>query len=398
MAVAIHGLLGNISSMSAHPPVASYASKSVRWYQFGKRVLERRKWLRHLRWQAVSRALGEDDAILSEKAGQAATAFCDALDATELPIDQDRSGALRRMGRWVREKITWGVRFPDYRGRLSLTFDDRLKAWIKDTSESPIGRKALDFAQYHVNEEDRSTLFAEAVLNEAHGVLIEAREGETPGAARWEMAAEIHRYVPDSEIRRRHQRWKSSARAISAGGTAAVTTQVFTEDLAKSITLGVALTALTAIVELTISSRTLSGPQIAVREQVRAWLEEALVARLWGNLRWVGEWGKQIEEAGRPLPVGDLIMAMARNLVTIQPLQDDAKVFRDVDRLREHALSVSDPELLAFLVRLETALRHKPDTLPYAFRALITSVRERNMIGEAEPGARSVMLRASTGD
>ncbi|MEQ4720223.1 hypothetical protein [Nonomuraea sp. B19D2] len=384
--------------MSAHPPVASYVGKSVRWYQIGKKVIERRNWLKYLRWQAVSRALSEDDTILSEKVGQAATAFCDALDVTEIPIDQDRSGMFRRMGRWVREKITWGVRFPDYRGRLSLTFDDRLKAWIKDAAESPMGRKALDFAQYHVGEEERGALFAEAVLNEAHGVLIEAREGESPGAARWEMAAEIHRYVPDSEIRRRHQRWRSSARAISAGGTAAVTTQVFTDDLTKSITLGVALSALAAIVELTISSRTLSGPQIAVREQVRAWLEEALVARLWGNLRWVGELGKQIEETGRPLPIGDLIMAMARNLVTIKPLDDDAKVFRDVDRLREHALSVSDPELLAFLVRLETALRHKPDTLPHAFRALITSVRERNLIGEADPGARAVIMRGNTED
>ncbi|SDI68075.1 hypothetical protein [Nonomuraea jiangxiensis] len=384
--------------MSTHPPVASYVGKSVRWYQIGKKVIERRNWLKHLRWQAVSRALSEDDTILSEKVGQAATAFCDALDITEFPIDQDRSGMFRRMGRWVREKITWGVRFPDYRGRLSLTFDDRLKAWIEDAAESPMGRKALDFAQYHVNEEGRSALFAEAVLNEAHGVLIEAREGESPGAARWEMAAEIHRYVPDSEIRRRHQRWRSSARALSAGGTAAVTTQVFTDDLTKSITLGVALTALAAIVELTISTRTLSGQQIAVREQVRAWLEEALVARLWGNLQWMGDLGKQIEETGRPLPIGDLIMAMARGLVTIRPLDDDAKVFRDVDRLREHALSVSDPELLAFLVRLETALRHKPDTLPHAFRALITSVRERNMLGEAEPGGRPMVTRAYAGD
>ncbi|MED7928183.1 hypothetical protein SMD20_28270 [Nonomuraea sp. LP-02] len=382
--------------MSAHPPVASYVGKSVRWYQIGRRVAERRKWLKYLRWQAISRALSENDTILSEKVGQAATAFCDALDITEFPIDQDRSSALRRLGRWAREKITWGIRFPDYRGRLSLTFDDRLKTWVKEAAESPMGRKALDFAEYHVNKEGRSALFAEAVLNEAHGVLIEAREGESPGAARWEMAAEIHRYVPDSEIRRRHQRWRSTARAISAGGTAAVTTQVFTDDLTKSVTLGVALTALTAIVELTISTRTLSGPQIAVREQVRAWLEEALVARLWGNLRWVGELGKQIEETGRPLPVGDLIMAMARNLVTIEPFDDDAKVFRDVDRLREHALSVSDPELLAFLFRLETALRHKPNTLPHAFRALITSVRERNAIGEADTGARLGITQTNT--
>ncbi|TXK35402.1 hypothetical protein [Nonomuraea sp. C10] len=381
--------------MSTHPPVASYVGKSVRWYQIGKKTIERRNWLKYLRWQAVSRALSEDDTILSERVGQAATAFCDALDITEFPIDQDRSGVFRRMSRWAREKVTWGVRFPDYRGRLSLTFDDRLKAWIGDAAESPMGQRALDFAQYHVKEEGRSALFAEAVLNEAHGVLIEAREGESPGAARWEMAAEIHRYVPDSEIRRRHQRWRSSARAISAGGTAAVTTQVFTDDLSSSLTLGVALTALAAIVELTISTRTLTGQQIAVREQVRAWLEEALVARLWANLQWAGGLARQVEATGRPLPVGDLIMAMARNLVTIKPLDDDAKVFRDVDRLREHALSVSDPELLAFLVRLETALRHKPDTLPHAFRALITSVRERNTLGEVEPGGRQMIIRAS---
>ncbi|WP_157518219.1 hypothetical protein [Herbidospora mongoliensis] len=386
--------------MSAHPPVARYAGASVRWYQFGKKTLEKRRWLKHLRWQAVSRALSEDDTIVSEKVGQAATAFCDALDITELPIDQDRSGLLRRTGRWVREKITWGIRFPDYRSRLSLTFDDRLRAWIKEAAESAPGRKALDFAHYHLDEEDRAKRFADAVLNEAHGVLIEAREGEAPGAARWEMAAEIHRYVPDSEIRRRHQRWRSSARALSAGGTAAVTTQVFTEDFSKSITLGVALTALAAIVELTISSRTLTGPQIAVREQVRAWLEEALVARLWANLRWMGDWGKQAEETGRPLPISDFIMAMARNLVTIEPLDEDAKVFRDIDRLREHALSVSDPELHAFLIHLETALRHKPDTLPHAFRALITSVRERNMItdGDTSLAPRSVVTRGQASD
>lgn len=375
----------DMSPASSYSRIPGNLGKSVRWYQIGKKTLDRRSWLKYLRWQAVARALKGDQGLISEKVGQAATAFCDVLERTDLPIDQDGSG-VRRLSKWTREKITWGIRFPDYRGRLSETFDDRVRVWVKEAAASAAGRRGLEFAGYDIEEEGAEKKFAESVLAEIHALLIEAREGEAPGAVRWEMAAEINRHIPDSEVRLRHDRMRKAARAVSAGGSAAITTQVFTDDWTKAFTLGVVLTALTAIVELTISAKLLSVAQIAGREQVRAWLEEVLVARLWPNLRWADGIGERIELSGRTVSIGDLIIALAKGMVHIDPLNDDSKVFVDLNRLMDHSMNSGDHELMSFLIRLETALRFKPNSLPHAFRALITSVRERNLLDEA-PGS-----------
>ncbi len=203
---------------------------------------------------------------------EAALRMCEILDSIAIPMEVE-DGLLNKWGRWIREKITRGVRYPLHDGPYCHTYYDRLHSWAEATAKSEAGNAALDYAGFPPGE-DRARLFANRVVAKTSGLLLSHDLPDSLNRLREKMATEVHRSTSWKEEAATYRRFMTIARATGAGVASTLVFDVgFGQELSNSLTMGGLAAASTATAGITSGGfGGLTGQMKAARRQVRAWL------------------------------------------------------------------------------------------------------------------------------
>lgn len=347
-------------------------SKAYKAGKLGRQILDRRGWLRYLRYEAVVRAMSGGGSIVSERIAEAAEDFCELLDRTPLPRAGD--GLTARLKQASQRFVTRGVTYPEYEGAAATTFYERLAAWVSRSAESERGREILRSIGFQSDGQDPAALFGISVANETQGILIEARRPAGQNFVRYKMAAEIHRAVPDAHLRRRHEHVRLWVRALVAGVASGVAAElVFVDDWLTALGLGVTVAAGTAIAEYAGPRQLLAADMLSARRQVAKWL--SILARMLALDLITTAAADDIQLRGQD-GLDRILHQIAAGEAYISPLDPDSQMLMDLRWLMENATLVKDTELRAHLMDLEAALRLDPADLPNALRRLEGLVQE----------------------
>ncbi|MFE3110626.1 MULTISPECIES: hypothetical protein [Kitasatospora] len=303
---------------------------------------------------------------------EAAVILCEIM--AETPLLEARGGIFSRLGRWCREKITWGVRYPDYRGPGRSTFWRRLYEWARIAADSPRGRQALSLAEFRGGDWPADA-FAMRFVAATSATLLDAGIPEELNKLRDEMVNEIHRGESDEAMRKRHRAWQVTVRSAAAGAASgAVSYFAFHNNVQDVLALGVVGFGATAVADLAHGGFAgISEEMLAARRQVRDWLG-TLSAWLAGYVVWAEGALRRREYSG----VDELVYvltALASKDATIEPTPPDETILRHVTHLLETADRVGDSDLKAALLNIEGALRFRRDNLPDAIANIISLVQ-----------------------
>ncbi|MBB5792094.1 hypothetical protein ACIP4U_40565 [Streptomyces caelestis] len=375
--------------MTDFSDVSRAGSGAARAARLGWRIHNQRRWYRYLRYQAVVNALmlGDDvDYPTPPEAHEAALRLCEILDALFVPLEV-QTGIFNKLGRWLREKITHGVRYPLHDGRNAQTYWDRLYRWAKAAAETDGGREALDFARFP-NVENRAHIFAQRVVAKTSALLLShALPDEGLNEVRDRMSIQVHRGQTRTEAVDTHRRVIAIARTATAGVASTFVLHVgFDQDLTNSLTVGGAALASAAVHEVTTGAfRALTEPMLAARRQARAWLA---TMPMW-LIHYV-TWRDGLIRRGQGDGIHQLlsiVTAIRANDAKLGPLQDTERVEHHLKRLIENANRVGDSELESALMNLESAVLYLPERILNSLTALIALVDGLSEVPGPEPDA-----------
>ncbi|MFK0255561.1 hypothetical protein [Streptomyces sp. NPDC090445] len=375
--------------MTDFSDVARAGSGAARAARFGWRIYNQRRWYRYLRYQAVVNALmvGDDvDYPTPPEAHEAALRLCEILDALFVPLEI-QTGILNRLGRWFRETITCGVRYPLHNGRSAQTYWDRLYRWAKAAAETDGGAEALDYARFP-NGEDRAHVFAQRVVAKTSALLLShALPDEALNEIRDRMSVQVHRGQTRAQAVDTHRRVIALARTATAGVASTFVLHFgFDQDLSNSLTVGGAALASAAIHEATTGGfHSLTEPMLAARRQAAAWLA---TMSMW-LIHYV-TWRDGLIRRGQGDGIHQLlsiVTSIRANEAKLEPLQDTERIERHLRRLIENASRVGDGELESALMNLESAVLYQPERILNSLTALISLVDGISGVPGPEPDA-----------
>lgn len=336
----------------------------------GKRLLSQRSWLKHLLHRAVVMAFLAGGDVVTPREDQLARRFGELLQDTPIPMER-RRGFSVKMSRRLREWVTWGIRYPDYRGAMRETFWERLFGWVKNASETSEGRELLAAAGLA----GRHTQFTFSVIAETYRVLIEPATSDFHESARNAMTAELFRGTSDDVVRRRFRALQIAVRALVAGvGTTIVSTLAFNQNIFESLGLGaiaVGLAAATDVVSQGMGG--ITGQMRAVRRQAKSWLA---TLSLW-LIDYVTSEGQAIQ-SGNLHGVDRLVYVLTRvtaQEAEIRPLPHQSEILEGLHLIKDNASQANDVELVTALLQVQGALLFDPEDLPDAIGRLISVVR-----------------------
>ncbi|MGP3928170.1 hypothetical protein [Streptomyces sp. 8N616] len=334
----------------------------------GKIIHDQRSWLKYLRREAVVRALNREGGIVTERIGEAADQICEALQRTDL-FFEPADGVPNRVGTWTREKITRGIRFPDYSGPARATFFERLFQWVAAAAQTERGTAALDYVAYPQVEE-RAKVFAVAVANEVRGLLAESRRPPGQDRARYRMARDLFDGTPDREVRRRHEVLRAWIQAFVAGVVAGVSSELlFTDSWIDSLGVGATVFGGSVVRDLAQGRLFLPPDMLAVRRHVKSWLA-MLPRRLSRSLEWSGrDRSEEVLQADAPLT--EMLDCIGHGQAHLPPAEAGDPNVEDIDDLIRLAGEVEDRELRGLLVDVRRALKVATNEVPEAFTSLI---------------------------
>ncbi|WP_187283277.1 hypothetical protein [Streptomyces sp. t39] len=343
--------------------------------RFGWRILNQRRWYAYLRFQAVVRALTTaSDRIASQAVHEAAVRLCESLDELLVPMEP-RKGFFARMGRWFREKVTVGVRYPVHRGPAADTFFDRLYGWAKAAAETGEGTAALDHAQFPGGG-DRSHAFALRVVAETWALLLDNGVPGPVNEVRDAMAAQVHRGHTRAQVVDAHKRLTAAARTITTGVASTLLTYVgFDQSVEGSLAIGGIALASSAVVEASAAGfRGVTEQMQAARRQARDWLA---TMTLW-LMEYVTWREREIRHSGAG-GVGELVgllTALRSEEAHLSPPPENERIEQHLRHLIETASRVGDDELHTALMNVEGAVLFGPQRIPNALAALIALVED----------------------
>ncbi|MGK5730430.1 hypothetical protein [Streptomyces sp. URMC 124] len=367
------------------------ASRTLRSILFLRRMVDQRLWLHYLRHTAIVRALMPDgETLASARVMEAADQLCDVLDGTPLPVG-DRRGAVQRSVRWSREKLTRGLRFPEYTGGARETFTARFIGWVCQAASSEAGRRALDHAGYFIGSDGRETRFAIAVRHEVDGLLAEPRRPEGQNRVRRAMADELQRGTSEQEVRDRHEALRFWIRTITAGVLAAVSTElIWIDNWTNSMTVGALAVGGQVVAEYTQQHVYRTPALMAVRRQVKYWLDT--LDRVARQAAWTADpkrkelLGEANENGRRELEAPNLrpsLMALLREVsrteVAVHAHPSAASLMAPIEHLQsliKKAQEVGDQELWGALYELESGFTLAPQVALSSYLAVSLLVDE----------------------
>ncbi|MCI3276239.1 hypothetical protein [Streptomyces cylindrosporus] len=369
--------------------------KIYRTFHAVRIILNQRGWLEYLRREAVTRALRSgiaDEPLANAHVIEGARKFCDVLDQTSIEIES-LNEISNKATRWGREKVTRGVRFPDYSGKSEETFFTRLQEWVESAARSDEGQFALDHAGYP-RVERRANIFAVAVATEILGLLGEPHGNPGWNQARWEMTRALLPSTPDLEIRKKHANWRLWTRAVVAGLVTGITSDiVFNLSITEALSVGFTVLSGTAVAEFTQNKTLLTADVLAVRRQVGKWLG-SLPRRIIRFMHWRDDQSWRAEEVMLSAnPFRELMASMARGYAQFPYLDEDVGgILSDVEHLIRQAGSVNDIELRGCLIEVQTALKYDEDEIPVAFVRLVSLIEDQVDVGRT-PAIRQIPNR-----
>lgn len=239
---------------------SAYRGVKLAW-----RIFRQRKWLSYLRLQAVLRALMTAEGPVPAAVNEAALTICAILDTTEVPMEVAR-GRMVRMRRWLRERITHGVRYPRFDSVFRDTYWDRLRLWGEAAARHPGGVKALNHAGFlpGYSDTDRARKFADRLVAYTQRLLLDHGLPEQQNRVRDEMASEVFRGLPRSELSNRERYRQITVRSLTYGiGSSLFTLLAFGQDLDNSAILGGVAATSAAITDISHGGLgRLSGPML----------------------------------------------------------------------------------------------------------------------------------------
>lgn len=347
-------------------------SRLYRLMHAAKILHDEREWLKYLRREAVVRALNREDRLVSERIGEAADEICEILERTDLP-SESANGFTKRVGRWTREKVSRGIRFPRHDGPSHSTFMLRLREWVENAMRANEGQAALDRVGYpsHVQ---RAEIFAATVENEVRGLLRESRRPEGQNKARYRMAVVLDD-TPDHEARESHAHWRAWLQALVAGAVAGLSSDLlFTDNWMDSLGVGAAV-ATGGVAREIVSGRIGLGPDmLAARRQVIAWLRR-LPGRMIRRMEW-SDYSRAEAVMASQSPLHGILGSLARGDAFVGTFAPDEPDLVDLDDLIRLAGDVGDLELRALLIDVRTAMKYEPLDLPEALAHLIAPLED----------------------
>ncbi len=383
-----------------------------------RRVWNRRRWLRGLRIRALRRAFAllHHDPDVNGVTLQAAEEFATALDATPLPGEPSYK-VMQKVGRWLRDTLAWGIRFPDWRAGEGKDFLLRLYQWALAAAETEAGRRALRLCELDPNDDRIVDLFARTFAHEVHGQLLSQCEHRGEEFHRQAMARTL--FAPDrlTEHRRIYRNVGTVLTGLAAG---AVSYEVIEQATALdwfaiyfgSFTAAAVYSAGVRLVRRHPVGPGFSSHQKAIRRRVNAWLgsisfnvsrpdvstEDSVSTRsrrkskrrqptelrhtkardMTHASRESGDCyclsvGLPSESAGYKLQD---ILTILRNipLCTERP-SVSSKVLEELASLREQARTVGDEELELLLHDMETGLMYEPSQFVRFMTSLIVATQ-----------------------
>lgn len=347
---------------------------AVRAARVGWRILNQRRWYRYVRYQAVVNALMIRDDIDDpppQAVHEAALRLCEILEALFVPMEA-RTGFFTRMGRWVREKITQGVRYPLHDGPHAQTYWDRLYRWARAAAETNEGIESLDHARFPAVEH-RAHLFAQRVVAKTSALLLShALVDDGVNEVRDRMAAQVHRGRTHNDALIAHRRVIALARTATAGVASTFLMHVgFDQDLTSSFTVGGVALASAAVAEATAGGFTrVSESMQAARRQARDWLA-TMSMWLVQYVTWRDGLIRQGHGDGIHQLLG-IVTAIRSGDAGLERPDDTDRVARHLERLIATASRVGDGDLETALMNLESAVLYRPERLLNSLTALIT--------------------------
>ncbi|MGW7465357.1 hypothetical protein ACWGJT_11755 [Streptomyces xantholiticus] len=344
-----------------------------------RRILQQRRLFSDIRYEAVVIALQPDrkrDDPTPPHISQAAKLMCDELDYTEIPEERSR-GFMRGVHRRVRENVTYGIRYPEYRHGMNSTFFRRMGLWALRAAETDKGREALDLAGVPLDP-DRERLFADRFWVATYGLLMDTR-GPSDGeeALRAEITNEILHGVPD---RVRMDRYRLLQDVVNSAATSIVAAAGsyfgFQQNVDDALALGgftfIAATGVTGVRHL--RNILFTEKMQEARRQARNWLL-SLHAWMVGYV----VWGEAAAAGGQYAGIDQLAYiarALASREAHITPdMPRDEILTEDIKLLIENSERAEDGELTAALMRLQGALLWRSEHLGSAIGNLIATVQ-----------------------
>ncbi|WP_330478383.1 hypothetical protein OG301_22555 [Streptomyces platensis] len=346
---------------------------AYRGARFGRKIMVQRRWFAHLRYRAVVLALiWPETGIVPRRVHEAALILCDVL--ADSPLLEARGGLFSRVGRWYRQRVAWGIRYPDYRGPARATFWRRLYEWARNAADTRTGRDALALAEFEGGD-DPSHSFAMRFVASTSAVLLDAGIPEELNKLRDDMVNEIYRGESDAEMHEKHRRLQVVVRAMAGGvASAALSYFGFHNDLMDVLGLGavgVGVTAAADVMHGRISA--FSEEILAARRQARDWLG-TLSAWLVGYVVWAEDSLRRREFSGVDELV-HVLTALASNDARIAEAPPDNAILAQVEHLLETAERAHDSELKVALFNIQGALMFRRDSLPDSIANLIALVQ-----------------------
>ncbi|RST15174.1 hypothetical protein [Streptomyces sp. WAC05374] len=336
-----------------------------------KSAHDRREWLLYLRREAVVRALNPRGGIVTEEIGEAADQICEVLDRTDIPFET-RDGLVNRTSRWTREKVTRGIRFPEYTGPQGATFLERLGRWVFEAARSAEVEQALDRAGFPAGEGDqRRRLFAVAVVQEVRGLLSESRRPEAQNMIRFRMATSVFNGTPEREIQAHHARWRVLLHSLMAGIAAGLSAEfLFNNTLEDALGFGTTVAVVNAVREAAQTGVARLSPDVlAFRRQITAWLRR-LPDRMLRRMEGPGaEPAGDVSETADPL--WSVLHALDVGTATIGRAAEETPELAELAGLIRRAGEMPDLDARAHLLDVETALQYETADLPTAVTRLV---------------------------
>jgi hypothetical protein len=347
---------------------------------------EEREWLKYLRHEAVVRALNPDPGrraeLVTERLAEAADRICDVLESTEIP-HESTAGIMRRAGKWTREKVSSGIRFPRSRGPASATFFENLYEWVAAAAKTEECKAALDRVSYPAAPR-RAETFAVAVANEVRGLLSEARRPDGQNAARYRMAMSVLAGVPDREVRESHARWRSILQALVAGAVAGLSSDfLFTDNWIDALGVGAAVATGAATREIIAGVVSLNVDMLAARRYVLAWLN-GLPRTLSRRMEWRSDEHPQ-NILDMPSPVRAIAHVLMRGEGIIAPFGRNEPVIEDLDDMVRLAGEVMDLELRGLLIDLRRAMSQDVESLPAELTRILMALEGQEQLPGRPP-------------
>ena len=351
------------------PVSAGY--KAVR---FGRRAFLRRAWLKCVRLYAVAYALASSPERVTDQIMESARMFCELLDET--PVPEPVGGITGRAVRLFREKISHGIRYPEYRGRARVTFWQRLYVWVRRAADSPKGAEALDLAGSQ-RSPHRSHTFAMRVMGHTLGLLLTPVASTGQDSFRYEMSDEVNHGLTDDQRRERYRVFHIIIRAVVAGvTTVAVSDLGLGKEFVDSLGLGVLLAAATGVTDATIGGLGgLTPSMLAARRQARDWLM-TLSALLTQYVTWTNESVRANQGGAGVERLVYLLSALSARDAELKGLQpNDEILLRGLQQVLGTAERAQDHQLQGTLIDLQTAILYRPNIVPDAINRLLSLVQ-----------------------